>query len=86
MKDIILPKQRGQSVIEGSIRDVIAGRQLELLRELVLDEIAELKARGAQKIILGCTELSALFSDDDNTDLIDPLKLAVNEIFKETEC
>lgn len=62
------------------IRLTIAGRTPGKVQ--LMDCIDSLKSIGAEKIILGCTELSVIGDAIHDKCVIDPLKLVVNEIFR----
>lgn len=79
---VLIPSETEQSVIEDIIRDVIAGQSrianLEVLRTIA----SSLLANGAEKVILGCTELSVLVCNEPSVLYIDPLALAVENVLK----
>ncbi|PID33052.1 hypothetical protein CR969_02795 [Candidatus Saccharibacteria bacterium] len=75
----IEPDRRGLDNINQIIRGVIAGGELvipELLPALK-SEIDKLKDEGADKVILGCSELSMFGERLDSQEVIDPIELMV---------
>ena len=66
--------------VEGLIRDCIAGNT-RTEAELKV-HVGGLIERGAERVILGCTELSVIGASLPESQVIDPLKLVVDEIFK----
>ncbi|NNJ89434.1 MAG: aspartate racemase, partial [Eudoraea sp.] len=46
-------------------KELTQGRFTEEARRFFLDQISQLKSRGAEAIVLGCTELPILLSSDD---------------------
>jgi aspartate racemase len=68
--------------IENIIRDVISGANPQVAAKSLKQEIYALKRRGAQKIILGCTELSLVGSHNTDPDVIDPLEVITGRILK----
>lgn len=75
----ILPATDQISTIEKCIRDTIAGHDIFKSKQSLELIIADLKCRGAKKIILGCTELSVIFDGHNRAYLIDPLDLAAEQ-------
>ncbi len=76
----LTPTKREEKQTENIIRAVIAGAhptQAQLSKIL-----SPLFNRGAERVILGCTELSVVGDDLSSNDVIDPLKLVTEEIFK----
>lgn len=78
--NVMLPSLSSQTRLEQCIRHVIAGMPATSQQPLVLTVVQELKSRGAQKVILGCTELSVIFEDTANRDLFDPLEAITKQI------
>lgn len=67
--------------VESLIRDCIAGNSTTEAELKV--HIGRLIERGAERVILGCTELSVIGVNLPESQVIDPLKLVVEEIFSE---
>lgn len=59
--DIVLPSKREQLIIESIIRNILAGKNNSTDRQKLILAAKSLKQRGAQGIILGCTELPLIF-------------------------
>jgi aspartate racemase len=71
-----------QTQIERMIRMVIAGKSTSpqmLLRHIQ----ALISAKGVQKVILGCTELSVVADGQKLEQIVDPLALVIEAIFGE---
>lgn len=77
---VLLPTQAQMLIIENAIRNVIAEHNPKKVRVRFLPILAELKERGADVIVLGCTELSVLFADTHDQTLIDPITLMTKEL------
>jgi aspartate racemase len=74
---VILPTVNEQAAVETAIRNVISGNSNErLLRPI----IARLQSMGAEKVLLGCTELSVLFEHQQTADLLDPLDIVTTKL------
>ncbi len=86
--EVLVPEPDEQEIIHRVIYDeLIVGRILPESRSAYRDIMARLVARGAQGIILGCTEIGLLVSDADSTvPLFDTTRLhaeaAVDEALK----
>lgn len=80
--NVITPGENGKRKVEEIIRQVIDGAPAEKLAPELKIEIEKLKSRGADKVILGCSELSIIgeFINLDYT--IDPVVLTVREVLK----
>ncbi|UNI24527.1 hypothetical protein JDV02_010264 [Purpureocillium takamizusanense] len=75
---VTVPTEKQQDLIDGVIFGEISyGRFTEASREAYLDIIDDLVARGAQGVVLGCTEIPLLVSQDDRPDvpMFDTLRL-----------
>ena len=70
-------------IIEGIIRDTIAGVSSDKLAPTLENEIKKLRDRGAEIVVLGCTELSVVGSHLDLDYTLDPIELVVNAIIDE---
>jgi aspartate racemase len=76
--DIVVPKEEDQNLIDKVIFQELSYAQFtEKSREAYLKIIDELTVRGAQGIILGCTEIRLLVSQSDRPDvpMFDTLRL-----------
>jgi aspartate racemase len=79
----VLPDDIGRKNIESIIRKVILGVPVEELVPLLRIEIMKLKNRGAEKVILGCSELSMFGKYLDPESIIDPIDLTIHELVKD---
>jgi len=77
---VLRPAKSSQRKVEGLIRKVIANK-MPSDNEL-LPEIMKLQEIGAEKVILGCTELSVINNSKNNRLVIDPLELITNQIMR----
>lgn len=78
---LITPDAITARKVETMIRETIGGRHSP---SRSLQAIIEaMQADGAERVILGCTELSVIGDSIDKSNVIDPLRLVVDEIFKE---
>jgi aspartate racemase len=65
--DVIVPDAEDRRVVHDVIyRELVVGKVLEASREAYRGVIARLVERGAQAVILGCTEIMLLVSDQDS--------------------
>jgi len=65
--DVIVPEPADRRVVHEVIyKELVAGEVREQSRAVYRDIIARLVARGAQAIILGCTEIMLLMSEKDS--------------------
>ena len=73
--------------IDGQLRDnldaaiprLMEGREDDEARRAARDAVEELRSRGVDAIVLGCTEIPFLLGDDaEAPDLVDPLRLLVD--------
>lgn len=81
--DILTPDSGSIEIIEGIIRDTIAGVSSDKLVPTLENEIKKLRDRGAEIVVLGCTELSVVGSHLDLDYTLDPIELVVNAIIDE---
>ena len=63
---MIYPEKNVQECTTKIIMNILAGRFLEEDRKFLLSEIERLQQKGAEKVILGCTELPLLVRMNDN--------------------
>ena len=61
--ELVEPDDRQQSALTALIMDVLSGRDLDGCRERLDALVRDMKARGSQAVILGCTDLSSLASE-----------------------
>jgi aspartate racemase len=65
--EVLIPGADDRRIAHDVIyRELVAGQVLPASRQAYREIIARLAARGAQAIILGCTEIMLLVSDDDS--------------------
>ena len=81
--DILTPDSGSIEIIEGIIRDTIAGVSSDKLAPTLENEIKKLRDCGAEIVVLGCTELSVVGSHLDLDYTLDPIELVVNAIVDE---
>ena len=55
--EAVLPTEQQISVVEGIIRSVIAGNSHHQKKQEYIDTLNDLFSKGAEAVILGCTEL-----------------------------
>jgi aspartate racemase len=66
--EVLIPDHDDRAVVHRIIyEELVAGRVLDASREAYRGVIARLVQRGAQAIILGCTEIMLLVGPDDST-------------------
>ncbi len=71
-----------QNAVEDIIRDVISNIEPSQYREHFIQPLEKLFQSGAEKIILGCTEISLVFNGGSDDRIIDPLKIAIQQNIK----
>ena len=65
--EVIVPKAEDRRIVHEIIyKELVAGKVFPKSRNLYREIIARLVAEGAQAIILGCTEIMLLVSDEDS--------------------
>jgi len=82
---VITPTSSQLDDIETSIRAVIAGAEANDLVGGMHHILRHMKLQGAQSIILGCTELSVIFTGLNDNSIIDPLTLAAVKLLGEND-
>lgn len=78
--DVLTPGDASIKTIEEIIRSVIAGAPSSELAPALNCEVQKLHARGAEVVILGCTELSIIGSHLKLEYTLDPIELIVHEM------
>lgn len=78
--EVISPTKPEISLLEKAIRHIIANGSVDEVKDLIDGVIVSMVNQGAQKVILGCTELSVLFNHSSNAYIIDPLEIAVDRM------
>lgn len=77
--DVVVPTEAQMQKVELAIRAAIAG---ESLQSGTIAQVADtLLKRGAEVVILGCTELSLIMSATNTRLIIDPMDCLVETIF-----
>ncbi len=79
----LLPTKAEQHEVELLIRSVIAGKKPATKRLLRIAH--RLRRAGAEKVLLGCTELSVLMADHAAGEFIDPLCVITDVLFNGEE-
>lgn len=79
--EVILPSQAEIAQTEQAIRGVIGGAKPSTFRAAIEDIASGFERRGAEAVLLGCTELSVIFSGC-KSGYIDPMDTMVNTLFK----
>jgi len=74
---LLEPSEEQKSLITKIIMAVLAGGKKDEDRKILQEIIQDLRIRGAETIILGCTELPLLFTDENTIDTIKVLADAV---------
>jgi aspartate racemase len=65
--DVIVPEADDRRIVHDVIyKELVVGKVLEASRMAYRDVIARLIDRGAQAVVLGCTEIMLLVSDEDS--------------------
>lgn len=77
---VIVPDCHELQTVEGVIRLVIAGTSLRSLAPKLNEIVLRMKLQGAEMVILGCTELSVVFSGIKDPLVTDPLNLVTDKI------
>lgn len=78
--DILTPDSASIKAIEEIIRSVISGTPSNKLAPVLEREVQKLHARGAEVVVLGCTELSVVGSHLKLDCTLDPIELIVHEV------
>lgn len=78
---VVLPTNKEIDKLESAIRLVIANNSTSKLKNMIKPIIERMERDGAEKIILGCTELSVIFKDTKTSNLVDPLKIVSSRLF-----
>ncbi len=82
-RNLIIPTESEQETVTKIIMNILAGNKTDLDKKILNEIVQNLKNKGAQKIILGCTELPLLIQGPDLIDSLDILaKICVEEAVK----
>lgn len=83
---IIVPDEQSQRKVLSIIRKTIAGKSTERDRLFLKSLIEKLKSKGAQAIVLGCTELPLVISQKDSPiPLVDTLQILAEAAVKNSK-
>lgn len=77
---VLLPTSQELKVVEHCIRSVIANRAPAQGSMLLRPIIERLQSDGADTVILGCTELSVLFTGSKADNITDPMTIITKEL------
>lgn len=83
--DLLIPNQEQLKDIEKIIRKTISGCNSTQDADRIVLIASKLIDRGAEVVILGCTELSIVMKEYDKKQFIDSLDVAAEAIFVESE-
>jgi aspartate racemase len=72
---IIIPTLRERTTTDAVVRHVLAGKIKESDRKKLIEISESLRVRGAEGIILGCTELPLIFPKDFSFPIFDSIKI-----------
>jgi len=75
--NLLMSSLESQDKITKVIMNILSGKKLKEDQSFLFSEIENLKSEGAEKVILGCTELPLLVSTEDTIDTIEILAQAV---------
>lgn len=76
----LVPNKRQQILIEKVIRNIIAGKKLEKDKEKLIKIAEFFKERGADGVILGCTELPLIFPKNYDSKVYNPIDILAKEL------
>lgn len=73
--ELVLPSADLQNRVQSLIEAVKANQDREVLAGLLREAIGEIQSRGAERVILGCTELSLIRTGIDHGQILDSLRI-----------
>lgn len=74
--ELILPNQDDQKKLTKIILNILAGHKLDTDKDQIKQIIERLKARGAESIVLACTDLPILFKQEDaDVEIFDTIEI-----------
>ena len=79
--DAITPNEEEQKLVTQIILRILAGEKLEEDLDFLTELVEDLKLRGAERVILGCTELPLLI---ESKDCLDTLQILAEAVVRET--
>lgn len=77
---VIAPTADEINILEKAIRHILANGLADEVTDLIDPIISRMKEADATHIILGCTELSVMYSGNDDPALIDPLSVICKQL------
>ena len=80
-RETILPTRSDINILEQAIRHVIAGGPTKKVRGSIEQIVNRMIDEGADCVILGCTELSVIFSHVLDNRVVDPLEVVCEKLF-----
>lgn len=80
---VIKPNKEQSLIVANIIHSLIAGVDIEILREKLIPIVNKLFYNGAEAVVLGCTELEMIMHGNKDVRLIMPLDLVVSSIMNE---
>lgn len=80
--EVIQPTKNALSIAESIIREVISGNDEHVEARKLQEQVDKMIHDGADKVLLGCTELSLLSPYLNQNTIIDPLSLTVKAVVK----
>ncbi len=83
--EVIAPSLKDQNKLEKIIRSVLANKNPKKYEKDLNKIIKNLKSKGSEKIVVGCTELSVVLKDSRDKSLLDPLKLLIDQKLNHVE-
>ena len=80
--EVVAPSQDEMAIIEECIRGVIEGKTPKVMRPKLRPIIERFVSSGCEVVLLGCTELSVIFSGSNDRLLVDPMDIITKELVK----
>ncbi len=80
--DVILPTTEDIHNLERAIRHVITNASASQVKSLVESIVERMVEEGAEQVILGCTELSVIFSDSSSKHIVDTLRIVSERLLE----
>lgn len=80
--NVVTPSKTAQRIVERLIRNILAGKIDDTDRQKLILVAESLKRKGAQGIILGCTELPLIFPKDFNLPVFDSIEILARALLE----
>jgi aspartate racemase len=80
--NIINPTKKQQKQITKIVLNILSGKKTKEDKDILINIIEDLKSKGAEKVILGCTELPLIIKRSDTINTIDVLSKEVFRMYK----